>query len=133
MFDTDAPLPVDLFLLLLIVILPALYVAVALVRRGKVRAHATIMIVCFVLFLIGVTSFEVQVQFGEAGPPLATTPLVIHLCFAFPGLLLWIYQMSRAKRVSKEPAAHRKRGRVLLALLTLTVVTGIWVYFQTFV
>jgi uncharacterized membrane protein YozB (DUF420 family) len=132
MFSTGAGFFVDLFLVLLVAILVAMLAAVALVRRGRVRAHAATMSTCFALFLGGVVAFEVQVRLGPAAP-LATVPLVIHLCFAVPALVLWIGQMWTARRARAQPAAHRRRGRVLLALLSLTVATGFWLYVATFV
>jgi uncharacterized membrane protein YozB (DUF420 family) len=131
LFRTKAGLFVDLFLLLLLALLPAMLVGVALVRRGRVRAHAAVMVTCFVLFLVGVVAFEVQVQFGERYP-MPPGPLVIHLCFAVPSLLLWVRQVATARRALLEPAAHRRRGRVLLALLSFTVATGFWLYAATF-
>lgn len=132
MFPTDAGLFVDLFLVLLVTILVAMLVAVALVRRGRVRAHAVVMSVCFALFVIGVVAFEAQVRLGP-GARLAAAPLVIHLCFALPALLLWIRQVWTARRARANPAPHRRRGRLLLVLLSLTVATGFWLYWATFV
>jgi len=131
MFDTGAGFFVDLFLVLLVAILVAMLLAVALVRRGRVRAHAATMSTCFGVFLGGVVAFEVQVRLGPA-VPLATVPLVIHLCCAGPALVLWIRQIWTARRARSHPAAHRRRGRVLLALLSLTVATGFWLYVATF-
>lgn len=131
--QTKAGFFVDLFFLVLLVLLPAILVAVALVRRGHVKAHATINTTCFVLFLVAVIAFEAQVHFGPKGPPLATLPLVIHLCCAVPCLLLWVRQMLTAKRALTQPAVHRRRGRILVALLGLTVGTGAWLYWATFV
>ncbi len=132
MFDTDAGLFVDLFLVLLVAILVAMLVAVSLVRRGRVRQHAAVMTVCFGLFLVGVAAFEVQVRTTSTAP-LAVAPLVIHLCFAVPALLLWTRQVWTAWRAPLQPAAHRRRGRLLLVLLSLTVATGFWLYWATFV
>lgn len=131
MFDTGAGLFVDLFLVLLVAILAAMLVATALVRRGHVRAHAVVMATCFGLFVVGVVAFEVQARLGPAAP-LATVPLVIHLCFAVPALLLWTRQVWTARGARAQPAAHRRRGRLLLVLLSLTVATGFWLYLATF-
>ena len=132
MFGTDAHFLVDLFLLTLLVVLPTMFVGVAMVRRGKIKAHVRIMGTCFALFVAAVAAFEIQVHFGEPGPPLARVPLVIHLCFAIPGLLLWAWQILRAKDAFADPATHRKRGRAVLGLITATVGTGIWLYLETF-
>ena len=131
LLNTRAGLFVDLFLLLLLALLPVM-LAVALVRKGKVKAHATLMTASFAVFLLGVVAFEVQVQFGEKHP-MPPAPLVIHLCFAVPCLVLWIVQIAKGKRAFTEPAAHRRRGRALLGLLSVTVATGFWLYWATFV
>lgn len=131
MFDTGAGLFVDLFLVLLVAILVAMLLAVALVRRGRVRAHAVVMATCFGLFVAGVVAFEVQVRLGPAAP-LAVAPLVIHLCFAVPAAVFWTRQVWTAPRARAHPAAHRRRGRLVLVLLSLTVATGFWLYVATF-
>jgi len=132
MFGTKAGLFVDLFLVILLATLPALLVAVALVRRGRVRAHAAIMRTTFFLFIAAVAAFEVEVRLGHT-PHLPRVPLVIHLCLAFPALALWAFQILRGSRAPTEPLAHRRRGRVLLLLLSATVATGFWLYVATFV
>jgi len=132
MFGTRAGLFVDLFLLLLVLMLPALLFAVRLVRRGRVAAHATIMRVAFFLFVAAVAAFEVEVRLGHT-PDLPRAPLVIHLCLAFPALALWAYQILRGSRAVTEPALHRRRGKALLVLLSATVATGFWLYVATFV
>ncbi|MHC4549844.1 MAG: DUF420 domain-containing protein [Planctomycetota bacterium] len=133
LLPTKAGLFVDLFLLLLVCILCAMLVAVALVRRGRVRVHAAVMRGCFALFLVGLGAFEAQVHLGAPGPPLARVPLVIHLCCAIPGLVVWVWQVATPGTARTNPAAHRRRGRVLLGLLSLTVGTGFWLYWATFV
>jgi uncharacterized membrane protein len=117
------------FTLLLVVLLAVMLHGVSLARRGRVSAHARVMVACFVVFLLALVAFEVRVRMGEM-PPLARRPLIVHLCVAVPGLLLWIWQVATAKRA--EPAVHRLRGRILLALLSATVATGFWLYVATF-
>ena len=132
MFGTDASLAVDLFLLLLVVSLPFMAIAILLVRRGHRRAHAAVMTTAFVMFLVALVAFEIDVHFGEypAQPP--RWPLTIHLCFAVPCLFLWVRQILTAKHAAKNPAPHHRRGRVLFALLVVTVATGVWLYRATF-
>ena len=130
-FDTKAPFLVDLFQLVLLFVLSMLLVGVALVRRGKVKAHAAVMTATFIFFLAGVVAFEIGVRFGEV-PPLAVVPLVIHLCFAVPALLLWFRQIWTAKSAFTNPAAHKRRGRLVLVLLCLGTATGFWLYVESF-
>lgn len=132
MFGTKASFLVDLFLAVQVVLLPTVIYGVRLVRLGNVRAHARVMITCFLLFLLSVIAFEIDVQFiGERVAP-AFWPLGIHLCFALPALVLWVRQIASAKTVTTNPAAHRRRGKQIIALLALTIATGIWLYVATF-
>jgi uncharacterized membrane protein YozB (DUF420 family) len=131
MFGTRAGVLVDLFLVVLLLVLPALLVAVALVRRGRVKAHAAIMRGSFFAFLAAVVAFEIEVRF-KSKPPLALVPLAIHLCFALPALGLWAFQILRGQKALADPVPHRRRGRILLALLSLTVATGFWLYAEVY-
>jgi len=131
MFGTGAGVFVDLFLLVQLLVLPALLVAVAAVRRGKVGRHARIMQVSFLGFLASVIAFEAEVRLGHT-PPIPLWILGIHLCFALPAVALWARQLLLGKQAFLDPAAHRRRGRVLLVLLSVTVATGFWLYVATF-
>jgi uncharacterized membrane protein YozB (DUF420 family) len=130
-FGTRAGLLVDLFLLVLLVCLAAMLVGVALVRRGKVKAHAAVMVATFALFLVALVVFEVSVRFGQP-VALAVVPLLVHLPVAVPCLALWAWQVATARGARANPLPHRRRGRALLVLLSLTVATGFWLYVATF-
>ncbi len=132
MFGTRAGLFIDLFLLAQLLVLPALLVAVALVRRGRVAAHAAIMRTCFFVFVASVVAFEIEVRLFPQ-PPIPPVILGIHLCFALPALALWALQLLRARQAFVDPKAHRRRGRIVLTLLSVTVATGFWLYLETFV
>ena len=132
MFGTKASLIVDFFLVVQVLVVPALAWAILLVRKGKVRAHARIMAAAFAFFLMSVIAFEVDVHLGgqRVPPPLPT--LIIHLCFSIPSLVIWTYQIVTAKRALVAPAAHRRRGKLLFGFIVGTVATGIWLYLATF-
>lgn len=129
--QTRAGWAVDLFLMLLVALLPALLVAVRFARRGNVRAHARVMVGAFVGFLVALVAFEVEVRLGGSPAPPAG-PFAVHLAFALPALGLWIAQIALGRHALLHPAPHRRRGRVLLALLCATVATGVWLYLVTF-
>jgi len=131
MFGTRAGVLVDLFLVAQISVLPALLVAVAAVRRGRVSLHAWIMRVCFFVFLGTVLAFEVDVRMRPQ-PPIPLHVLMIHLCFALPAVVLWARQMWLSKQAFLDPPRHRRRGRMLLVLLSATVATGFWLYAATY-
>lgn len=132
LFGTDAPFFVDLFLVTMVAVLPIMALAIVQARRGRIRTHATLMIAAFVLFVIALVAFEGAVRTMDDKPPLPALVLTIHLCFALPGLLLWIWQIKNSKRARANPAPHRRLGRIVLGLLVATVVTGVWVYWEMF-
>jgi uncharacterized membrane protein YozB (DUF420 family) len=131
-FGTKASLIVDLFALVLAAIIPLMIVAVVLVRRGRVQAHSRLMVVSFVAFLFATVALELDVHIGGRTAPLAVLPLVIHLCFSVPTLILWIVQVATSKKALLEPTPHRRRGRILFGMLFGTVATGLWLYLATF-
>jgi uncharacterized membrane protein YozB (DUF420 family) len=131
MFGTRAELTVDLFLLALVICLVMMLAGVALARRGNVRAHAAVMIATFAVFLVALVVFEVSVRMGRP-VRLPTLPLVVHLCFAIPCLVLWVAQVRTARTALVAPSPHRRRGRRVLVLLSFTVATGFWLYVATF-
>ena len=91
MFGTRAGFFVDLFGLLFVLILPAIFFAVTLVRRGKVKAHASIMWTSFFIFLTAVLAFEIDVHTSDSEFNVPLWVLGIHLCFALPCLGLWLW------------------------------------------
>lgn len=129
---TDAPWAVELFLVVQVATLPVLGVAIACAAKGKIRAHATLMVSAFVAFLLSLIAFEWTVRTMDNKPPLPGLVLFIHLLFAIPGLILWSVQLFRAKRALLAPARHRRLGRIVVALLTATVGTGVWVFAEMF-
>ena len=132
MFGTKASFLVDLFLVVLLLSLPAMLWSISLVRRGKVAAHKAIMVTTFLCFVGALVAFEISVRFGRGTPPLPPRPLIIHLSLAVPCLLLWVRQMASGKSARANRESHRKRGMALLVLLALTVATGFWLYLATF-
>ena len=129
---TDAPWAVELFLVVQVATLPVLVIAIACAAKGKIRAHATLMVSAFAAFLLSLIAFEWTVRTMDDKPALPGLVLAIHLLFALPGLVLWSVQLFRAKRAYSEPERHRRLGRIVLALLTATIVTGVWVFVEMF-
>jgi len=128
----DAPLAFDLFLIVMLVLLPVMGYAIAQVRRGRVRRHAQLMGASFVLFLVALIGFEWTARTMDDRPPLPAVAMTIHLVFAIPALVLWAYQIATAKKVLSNPGRHAKLGRAIFALLVVTVGTGIWVFWAMF-
>jgi len=130
---TDADWVIDLFLVLLVALLPMLCWAIVLVRRGKRAAHGKWMAVAYTIFVAAVLGFEIDVRLrADSLPSPEFWPFLIHMLFALPAFVLWTYQIATARKVASAPAAHRKRGKILITLIFLTVATGVWLYVETF-
>lgn len=127
-----AGIAVNVFLVLLVVLLPWMFWAVGLARKRRLRQHRRAMKVAFLLFVAALLAFEASMRFDPRKPPLPWTALGIHLCFAVPCFLLWGYQVAVGSRAFRDPAPHRRRGWILVSLLVPTVATGIWVYVAMF-
>ena len=128
----EAPLAFDLFVLVMLALLPVLALAIGLVRRGYARAHGVLMAASFVLFVAALVDFEWAARTMEDRPPLPALALTIHLCFAVPALALWTWQIARAGQSRSDPRRHARRGRLVFSLLVVTVGTGVWVYREMF-
>jgi len=129
---TDAPLGVDLFLVVQVAALPLMGVSIVMASKGKIRVHAALMLTAFASFILSLIAFEWTVRTMADKPPIPRTALAIHLCFALPALILWCVQLARSKRALTAPARHRRLGRIVFGLLAATVGTGIWVYSAMF-
>jgi uncharacterized membrane protein YozB (DUF420 family) len=128
LFASDAPLGVDLFLVVMLLLIPTMLIGIRLAATGRVQAHGRVMGVSFVLFVAALLAFEWAVRTMENRPDIPVLVLTIHLCFAIPGLALWTWQIIRAKKAPTEPKRHARRGKIVFALLVATVATGVWMY-----
>ena len=128
LFASDAPLGVDLFLVVMLLLIPTMLAAIRLAATGRVQAHGRVMGVSFVLFVAALLAFEWAVRTMENRPDIPVLVLTIHLCFAIPGLILWTWQIIRGKKAPTEPKRHARRGKIVFALLVATVATGVWLY-----
>ena len=128
LFASDAPFGVDLFLVVMVLLVPTMVWGIRLAATGKLQAHKRVMGVSFVLFVGALLAFELAVRTMENRPDIPVLVLVIHLCFAIPGLGLWTWQILRGKKAPSEPKVHARRGKIVFALLVATVATGVWLY-----
>ncbi|MCB9923942.1 MAG: DUF420 domain-containing protein [Planctomycetaceae bacterium] len=113
----------------------------------KCEWHKRIQLALGVILLVAVTAFEVDMRFitkdwrslAEASPFYASKivdySLWLHLCFAVPTPLLWIFVIIRALQRFPSPAApsdysayHMVWGKVAATAMFLTAVTG-WVFY----
>ena len=126
----------------------AMAIGIAVARYGgHYRAHWRIQLGIAVLLAITVTAFEIDVrlinphwrELAAASPyyasGLVTAALCVHLVFAIPTPLLWIYVIVAAlRRFPNPPApnehsrAHRRWARLAALGMFGTTVTG-WVFY----
>lgn len=134
-------------------IIPVMLASIWLVRyrrpheNYKCEWHKWIQIVLAMVLLVAVTAFEVDLQLiTKDWRPLAMPSpyyashivdyaLWIHLCFAVPTPLIWLFVIVQGLRKFPNPAApgpysqrHKLWGRIAAIAMTLTAVTG-WIFY----
>jgi len=147
---TRGSLTLDIVFLAMFAMLPVLAWSVYLVKYHRNYVwHKRIQLVLAAVLLVTVTVFEVDMRFFTDWEQRAAASrfhvpgtwdavwisLAIHLTFAVPTLLLWIYVVVTALRCFPQPPspAPHSRQHVLLAKLAslgllLTACTG-WVFY----
>jgi putative membrane protein len=144
---TRATFMLDFVFLAMFAFLPVLAFSIRLVKRGHYTWHKRLQIGLAVVLLVTVTVFEVDLQYvtkdwrplAEPSPYFAKGwvdySLWIHLAFAVPTPLLWIFVIVQGLRKFPVPAApsaysrrHAKWGWAAAAGLTMTSVTG-WIFY----
>jgi hypothetical protein len=128
-----------------IVLLLALSVYLVRVRR-KYTLHKWLQIGIALVLLVTVVAFEIDVQFFTKWEKLAehspyyksgvvTGALVVHLCFAVPTPLLWLYAIVRALRNYPSPPrpgphskSHKRAGWAATIGMLMTAITG-WIFY----
>lgn len=147
----------DIVVLAMLVVLPVLAVSIFLVkRRQRFTLHKRIQIVLGIILFAAITAFEIDIQWFSVWEDRAdpspyfdrerawTCPagiaLFVHLCFAVPTAVLWIYVIVQAVRKFPEPPepgphghAHAFWGWLASAGMFLTAVTGWGFYWLAFV
>jgi uncharacterized membrane protein YozB (DUF420 family) len=142
----------DVVFVAMFVVVPALAASIYLVKvRGRYALHKKLQLVLASVLLVAVLLFEIDMQFitkwetrAEPSPYFAeankwTCPagisLLVHLSFAVPTLLLWIYVVVQALRHFSRPpapgphsAAHARWAWAASAGMLLTAITG-WVFY----
>src|SRR5262245_12721574 len=154
---TRGSLMLDVVFLAMFVVVPALGVSIWLVKRRRAYPlHKSLQLTMASVLLAAVTLFEVDMQFFTEWERLAapspyfdaahkwTCPvgisLIVHLSFAVPTLLLWVFVVVQALRKFPRPPApgmhspaHRQTGWLAAIGMTLTAVTGWTFYWLAFV
>ncbi|MEM6328829.1 MAG: DUF420 domain-containing protein [Planctomycetota bacterium] len=149
---TRASIMLDVVVVAMLLVVPAMAGAIALARYGKrYRLHGRVQLMLASLLLLAVAAFEVDMQLltewelrAEPSPyfdpadkwgcPVGVA-LLVHLLFAVPTLGLWVFVIGGALWKFPRPAApgkhsqhHKKWGRMAAVEMLMTAVTG-WVFY----
>jgi putative membrane protein len=152
---TRGSLMLDVVFLAMFAVLPALAASIALVKRGYYRTHKWLQVTLGIVLLVAIVAFELDMQIygwrhrATESPyfssdafwssPLGVS-LAVHLFFAIPTALLWVYVIAMALwRFPANPLpnayshAHKKLGWLAALEMTFTALTGWLFYWMAFV
>jgi putative membrane protein len=153
---TRGSLMLDVVFLTMFAVLPLLALSIYLVKQKKYAQHKLINLVLGIVLLIAVLAFEIDMRFFTEWEDLAKDSpyfdpqhkwtsiaglsLIIHLCFAVPTPLLWIYVIVQALRKFPSPPlpgehshAHSKWAWLAVGGMLMTAITGGVFYYLAFV
>jgi hypothetical protein len=143
---TRASLMLDVVFLAMFVVLPVLGWSIRQVRyQRRYLLHKRLQLALGIVLLVAVTLFEIDMRLHDwtlraaVSPYYSTgvvsTSLWIHLFFAVPTALLWIYVIVAALRRFPQPPqsgshsrSHIFWGRVAAIEMVLTAITG-WIFY----
>lgn len=140
---TGAPLAVDLIVVGLSVVLPILFVSIALVRRGERAKHRAIQVAITASLALALIFFEIQVRsaggwremiadrgHSDSRITLIGVLLGVHLIFAVSTPLLWVAALMTSGKAwsGQRPRRHRLVARLAAGDLVLTALTG-WLWY----
>ena len=146
----------DVVFLAMFLVVPVLIVSIYIVRtQHRYTLHKRLQLVTAAVLLVAVLLFEIDIRLhgweerAEPSPYFdrerewtcpAGISLIIHLCFAVPTLLLWIYTVVQALRKFSRPPlpglhsrAHARLGWLAAFGMTMTAITGWTFYWLAFV
>ena len=154
---TRGSVMLDFVFLAMFAIVPIMLGSIYLVRfRKQYELHKRIQTILSVVLLVAVTAFEIDLRFFsnwvERAEPsrffnsehqwscAAGIALIIHLCFAVPTPLLWIFVIVQGHRKFPKPAApcdysstHKLTARMAALGMTGVWITGSIFYWMAFV
>ena len=141
-FGTRAPLFMDEVTLIVALLPILLYAAIKLAQKKHYKAHMLVQIFLYVTSIAVVLYFEAGVRAAggfnayeenssvEHGYLFAV--LVLHIAIALSTLIFWTFTVFSAKKEIKL-GRHKRDGLITFAGVTLTSLSGIWVYLLLFV
>jgi len=147
MFDlgflgTRAPIFMDV-VTLIVSLLPFLMMGIiSLARAKKYKLHALLQRLLFIVSVVVLTYFETGVRMvggfetfmrgSGVEHNYAFIVLIIHIVIASVTLIVWLLTLLMVKRLLRLNK-HKIAGKLTFLGVTLTSVTGIWVYLLMFV
>ena len=143
---TKAPFFMD-FVLIIVALLPfLLVVAISFAMRGKYRLHEISQKIIFEVYVVvGYFEYGVRLGGGYDGFVKDTTVshdyslivLILHIIIAVVSFVLWLKTLMSARNDSMPKhigdSEHKIAGRRAFIGITLTSLSGIWVYLILFV
>ncbi len=141
-FGTRAPLFMDI-VSLIVAILPFLMLGIiALAKRKQYKLHALFQGILFVVSVLVLTFFEIGVRFvggfksfmegSSVGHDYAFYVLIFHIMISVLTLIIWTTTLFMAKK-QLQLGKHKRAGWLTFTGVTMTMLTGMWVYLILFV
>lgn len=141
-FGTRAPLFMDI-VSLIVALLPFLMLGIiSLARREKYKLHALLQGILFVVSVLVLTFFEIGVRFvggfksfmegSGVGHDYAFIVLIFHIMVSVITLIIWTTTIVMAKK-QLQLGKHKRAGWLTFIGVTMTTLTGGWVYMILFV
>ena len=139
---TRAPIFMDV-VTLIVAVLPLLMMGIILLARAKnYKLHARLQWILFLVSVAVLGYFESGVRVGGGFNSLmegsqvqhnyAFIVLMFHIAIAVSTLIVWITTLLMAKK-QLQLNKHKQAGKLTFLGVTLTSMTGIWVYLLMFV
>lgn len=146
----------DVVFVAMFLAIPVLWYSIQLAKKKKYELHKKVQLALATVLLIAVGAFEIDMQMlTEWEERAAASPyfdlankwgctvgisLLVHLSFAIPTLVLWIYVIVQAMRLfpsparpSKHSSTHHSLGKLAGIGLFMTSLTGWIFYYLAFV
>jgi hypothetical protein len=153
---TRGSLMLDVVFIAMFLVLPILGASILLAKRGQFALHKKLQLVLGVVLLVAVLAFEIDMRFisgwvERAAPSPyfdiaqkwscpAGISLIVHLFFAVPTTVIWVYVIVMALRKFDSPPrpnayspTHKFWAWLATLEMTFTAITGWIFYYLAFV
>ena len=140
---------VDLVFLAMFAVIPVLGYSVWLAKTGRFLMHKRVQLALALILLVAVSAFEIEMRMigwedrampspywkDSAWNDAVHYSLAVHLCFAIPTAILWLFVVIRAIRGFPKPpmpshhsASHRFWAPLASLGMLMTAATG-WIFY----